>query len=911
MINPNFEDGVWMLIQVTIILGGSGLLALVLQGRRPALASGVLAGSLLASAGVALPILYSPLRWSWAETTATRLQTTSNKNPLTAGGSVSESMPTEPAESTADSATDKNQYHALATTLGRALDQLAERWVAPAQDVTQRVGLTRNQVLTAWIGTAIWAWAILSLGLGMLRRHRRLGRRIDDPQVVSIVRHFSEQLSIKRIAELREASVLCEPSLWGMFRPIIVLPSDWRTWEPSELRSVLAHEVSHQARGDWSLLVLARMCRAIHLYHPLTHWVFRRLQLEQELAADLLAVSLLGDSGTYARSLMRLALQADRQSRLPQPVLAWGGSHLLKRIKEMNRRQTNCSMRKSSHRWHRALTRLALVAGAIASCCLAMGIRPLTAEEKSDVEPKPTKKSIYESHGTAGDIWIRAKFENLMDDRALAITRTIAQGYFDMWGAQVERRAAFSGKTGVRVDRIRDAVWDRREDAVAVDLLRNDYVDLGGNQQLKDRHRLTVASPSQLFQFSGVHLSSQDLDVDRMSRPDQAHLEYLRRTGPYTWRASEIHGRQAYEGYIGDRPVTMMVADGDNWFSGNRNQIDEYFKGEAKPFGDGIDDDLRAHVQDADLAILIGPEVISLVRQSKSSGLEMSPFPPIITLIEQVEQIAIGVWLKDEIEWSVRCRMRDGTDTNLLATGLHEFFQAVPLGVIGDVQLGTAADLFGMRCEGDGIMLTVTGQIRKSIFEQVYGGNLQQAASQQIPGWLNVLPLEPAEAISGITLCPVPGGRPQCGVSQTVDASEFRGRRLSLSVHTSPIPENAKLRLWAVADDEHRELISGETVWLNPGETNAMLHWDVPSLAQRIAFGASAIGEVIHVAGFEINDAGPMNNPDAKQVPAELGRFSYLPMLADPNKSPVNLDLQIQTEVAEKAVPAANTPVKR
>ena len=49
---------------------------------------------------------------------------------------------------------------------------------------------------------------------------------------------------------------------------------------------MLAHELAHVVRGDFLTGLIAQFSVALHFYHPLAHWLAKRLRLEQELAAD-------------------------------------------------------------------------------------------------------------------------------------------------------------------------------------------------------------------------------------------------------------------------------------------------------------------------------------------------------------------------------------------------------------------------------------------------------------------------------------------------------------------------------------------------------------------------------------------------------------------------------------------------
>ena len=59
--------------------------------------------------------------------------------------------------------------------------------------------------------------------------------------------------------ELREVADLGSPATAGWRRPVILVPPDWRDWDASERRAVLAHELAHIIRGDYAAGLLARL----------------------------------------------------------------------------------------------------------------------------------------------------------------------------------------------------------------------------------------------------------------------------------------------------------------------------------------------------------------------------------------------------------------------------------------------------------------------------------------------------------------------------------------------------------------------------------------------------------------------------------------------------------------------------
>ncbi len=113
--------------------------------------------------------------------------------------------------------------------------------------------------------------------------------------------------------EIRESHQLSMAATVGWRKPVILLSSHWRTWTDEQLRSVLAHEIAHVARGDFATSLIAQTGLILHFYHPLVHWLVRQLRLEQELAADGLAAQAVGGSTVYLCSIGELALVNSRE----------------------------------------------------------------------------------------------------------------------------------------------------------------------------------------------------------------------------------------------------------------------------------------------------------------------------------------------------------------------------------------------------------------------------------------------------------------------------------------------------------------------------------------------------------------------------------------------------------------------
>jgi beta-lactamase regulating signal transducer with metallopeptidase domain len=92
----------------------------------------------------------------------------------------------------------------------------------------------------------------------------------------------------------------------------IILPADFGGWSNTKLLAVLAHEESHVARGDFFVLLLAALYRALFWFSPFAWWLQARLCALAETASDEAAARLLDDRATYAEILLDVSRRANR-----------------------------------------------------------------------------------------------------------------------------------------------------------------------------------------------------------------------------------------------------------------------------------------------------------------------------------------------------------------------------------------------------------------------------------------------------------------------------------------------------------------------------------------------------------------------------------------------------------------------
>jgi beta-lactamase regulating signal transducer with metallopeptidase domain len=171
--------------------------------------------------------------------------------------------------------------------------------IIPSSRVT-----TSALLLTGWATGAFLFLLPVLVGLWQVRALRRLGRTWEHGQ--SVLRQLSADAGIHRRVDVLLHEAISGPASCGLFRPIIVLPMDARTWHEDELNRAIVHELEHARRGDWASQCLARGLCACYWFHPLVWIAWRRLVLEAERACDD-AVLRHAEATAYADQLVALA----------------------------------------------------------------------------------------------------------------------------------------------------------------------------------------------------------------------------------------------------------------------------------------------------------------------------------------------------------------------------------------------------------------------------------------------------------------------------------------------------------------------------------------------------------------------------------------------------------------------------
>src|SRR5579863_2929699 len=157
--------------------------------------------------------------------------------------------------------------------------------------------------LGGWVVTQLWK-----------RRNVRVAEAFWQERMARL----AKRLAISRKVRLLESAIAHTPAVVGWIRPVVLLPATAISGlAPSQIESLLAHELAHIRRHDYLVNLLQTAIETLLFYHPAVWWVGRQMRAERENCCDDLAVAVCGDALVYARALTEL-----EKIRIAAPRLA-------------------------------------------------------------------------------------------------------------------------------------------------------------------------------------------------------------------------------------------------------------------------------------------------------------------------------------------------------------------------------------------------------------------------------------------------------------------------------------------------------------------------------------------------------------------------------------------------------------
>jgi beta-lactamase regulating signal transducer with metallopeptidase domain len=173
---------------------------------------------------------------------------------------------------------------------------------APAQPVRD---WTMYLVTLMAVGSLV---LLIRLAFGHWRM-RRVGRTAADAgdDWRTLVDDVQAELEISRPVPVRVTGETNVPAIWGIRRPVLLLPIETSDWPPEVRRAVVLHELAHVVRSDSFSQLLGQIACAIYWFVPLTWYGARRADAFRERACDDMVLQSGVPASAYAGSLVTIA----------------------------------------------------------------------------------------------------------------------------------------------------------------------------------------------------------------------------------------------------------------------------------------------------------------------------------------------------------------------------------------------------------------------------------------------------------------------------------------------------------------------------------------------------------------------------------------------------------------------------
>lgn len=167
-----------------------------------------------------------------------------------------------------------------------------------------------------WSAGGLLSLVPLAIGLWQLARLHSRSQIIADPRWLDLLGELRRQLGVRRGVYLRKCKSVLAPLTWGLFRPVVFVPSEADDWPDERRRLVLLHELAHVRRWDWVTQLAAHVVCAMYWYNPFVWLAVRQMRVERERACDDAVLASGARPSDYARELIALAMRLSN-SRMP------------------------------------------------------------------------------------------------------------------------------------------------------------------------------------------------------------------------------------------------------------------------------------------------------------------------------------------------------------------------------------------------------------------------------------------------------------------------------------------------------------------------------------------------------------------------------------------------------------------
>jgi bla regulator protein blaR1 len=191
------------------------------------------------------------------------------------------------------------QFHQPA--LAAVMEQITQPFSRAASATTtdyfsqSPVEAARHIPLLPMILFAVWLSGFLSVAFSWARKWWYLRTAV----------RASLPINLPGSMPVLSSSRLLEPGVFGIVRPVLLLPENIRErLSEAQLSAILAHEMCHVRRRDNLTAAMHMLVEAVFWFHPAVWWIGARLLEERERACDEAVLQSGNEAEVYAEGIL-------------------------------------------------------------------------------------------------------------------------------------------------------------------------------------------------------------------------------------------------------------------------------------------------------------------------------------------------------------------------------------------------------------------------------------------------------------------------------------------------------------------------------------------------------------------------------------------------------------------------------
>ena len=190
------------------------------------------------------------------------------------------------------------------------------------------------------------------------------------PYAEKPLEELRQALGIRTAVQVVESPSALMPMMWGILRPVVLLPAGAAGWLPERLHAVLLHELVHVQRFDLLAQVIGQAACCLYWFHPFAWIAARQLRKERERACDDAVLNRGLAAPDYAQHLLDLVRGlAEKRNFLGDAPAMAEANGLESRVRGLLDRKRN----------RNPLSRRAAIAVAATGCAVLVSLASVAA----------------------------------------------------------------------------------------------------------------------------------------------------------------------------------------------------------------------------------------------------------------------------------------------------------------------------------------------------------------------------------------------------------------------------------------------------------------------------------------------------------------------------------------------------